>query len=374
MKTVLLLCLLLMTGQTYAQQIIIDQNDMPKVGDTLRLSEALPTTQVDLQSTGANHTWNFGFLTPVVQRVDQYVAVSATSIFFQPTFNTEPNRATVASPVTIPDYLRELAGNLSAIEINNLFLFYRGTAAAFQEVGFAATVAGLPVPEKYERPDTIYSFPLAFDAEQTSEAYFELNYPSFQIYYSHTRVRENSVDGWGTLTTPFGTFPVLRVVATINVSDSVRTSEIPATRTQRPVVREYKWLGKNQGIPLLQITTAEADGQEVVVSITYRDIYRPLAPLSAPDPELQASVVAYPSPLGPEEHLRLTLPSSLRGPLQIKVYSPTGQEVYESALADAPSAEGSLVVPAQAFGGSRGLYLVRMQVGNKLVVKKVLRH
>jgi hypothetical protein len=373
MKKTLLLFLLYLSSQALAQQITIEQGDMPNVSDTLRISQALPTTGVDLQSTGANHTWNFSTLTPIQQQVQRFIAVSATSIFFQPTFNTEPNRATIASPVLIPDYLQELAGDLNTIQITNPFLFYRATAEAFLEVGFSATIAGLPVPEKYERPDAIYNFPLTFGAEQSSSAFFVIHYPAFQIYYDHTRVRDNKVDGWGNLTTPFGTFPVLRVVSTLKVNDSVRTAEIPAARTQRPVVREYKWLAKNQGIPLLQITTAEVEGQEVVASITYRDNYRRLTTLSASDPGQATAVVAYPSPLRWEEPLRVALPSSLRGALDLQVFSPTGQQVYREVLTEAQSAAGLLTVPAQAFDRSRGLYLVRIQTSEKLVVKKILR-
>jgi hypothetical protein len=166
---------------------------------------------------------------------------------------------------------------------------------------------------------------------------------------------------------------VLRVVSTLKVNDSVRTAEIPAARTQRPVVREYKWLAKNQGIPLLQITTAEVEGQEVVASITYRDNYRRLTPLSASDPGQTTAVVAYPSPLRWEEPLRVALPSSLRGALDLQVFSPTGQQVYREVLTEAQSAAGLLTVPAQAFDRSRGLYLVRIQTSEKLVVKKILR-
>lgn len=374
MKKALLLFLpLFFTGQAFAQQIAIDQNDMPNVSDTLRVSQALPTNPIDFLSTGANHTWDFSSLTPTEQQVHRFIAVSATSLFFQPTFNAEPKRATIASPVVIPEYLRVLAGNLNTIEITNPLLFYRETPEVYEEVGFAATVAGLPVPEKYDRPDVIYQFPLTYGAEISSEAFFDLNYPAFQIFYAHTRLRETKADGWGTLTTPFGTYPVLRVVSTLQVSDSVRTAEIPATRSQRPVVREYKWLAKNQGIPLLQVTTTEVGEQEVVAAISYRDVYRRLAPLAAPDPELQATIVAYPSPLRSEEPLRVALPASLRGSLQVRVFSPTGQQVYESVVPDLQSATNVLTVPAQAFGGSRGLYLVRIKAGDKLVVKKVLR-
>lgn len=372
-KALLLLLPLFFTGQAFAQQIVIDQNDMPNVSDTLRVSQALPTNPIDFLSTGANHTWDFSSLTPSEQQVHRFIAVSATSLFFQPTFNAEPKRATIASPVVIPEYLRVLAGNLNTIEITNPLLFYRETPEVYEEVGFAATVAGLPVPEKYDRPDVIYQFPFTFGAENSSEAFFELNYPAFQIFYAHTRLRETKADGWGTLTTPFGTYPVLRVVSTLQVTDTVRTAEIPGTRTQRPVVREYKWLAKNQGIPLLQVTTTEVEDQEVVAAISYRDVYRRLAPLAAPDPELQATIVAYPSPLRSEEPLRVALPASLRGSLQVRVFSPTGQQVYESVAPDLQSATNVLTVPAQAFGGSRGLYLMRIKAGDKLVVKKVLR-
>jgi hypothetical protein len=341
------------------------------VDDTLRVSLALPTTPVDFRATGTNHTWDFRSLTPVSQNVNRFTSMGSTSFLYQLVFGINPNQATIASPVTIPDYLKELASNLSSVEISNPILFYQESESAFQEVGFGATVAGVSAPVKYKQPDIIYQFPLTLGSKDSAVAFFEVDYAALQAYYAQTRKRVNHVDGWGTLSTPFGTFPVLRVVSTLSVSDTLRTAQIDPVRTIRPVIKEYKWLGKDQGVPLLQINTMRVNGQEEVVSITYRDIYRNLgSPLSAPE-DLAPPLSAYPSPLGSANALTLQFPA-LRGPAYLTLFHTNGQLVYRQNLGAAAGA-GTTQIPAAAFGAGKGLYLLRIEAGKTVWVKKILR-
>jgi hypothetical protein len=86
--------------------------------------------------------------------------------------------------------------------------------------------------------------------------------------------RETEVDGYGTLTTPFGTFETLRLKHTIKEEDSIDLSPLgPKTLLPLPLRREYEWWAQGQKVPLLKFTTNELQGTETVVSIEYRDNY-----------------------------------------------------------------------------------------------------
>jgi hypothetical protein len=373
MKNIVLLLCLSVVFTTRAQQISLTAEDMPQVKDTLRLSLPTPSTTLQYKATGQNHTWDYSALRPAAQRVERFVSVSSTPLFYQLAFGAlATNRATVASPVVVPENLRELvAGNLQNFKVQDIILFYRQTATDFQELGFGATINGVSAPVQYETPDVIYRFPMQYAQRDSSLSSLRVNYAAQSLYLAQYRKRVNHVDGWGSLTTPFGTFNVLRVVSTLYVQDTIRSGGTPEVRTQRPTVREYKWLGKNQGIPLLQITTAEVEGQEVILSVSYRDIYRNLGTLTSASPEMSATAMkAYPSPLGSSEALTLELPP-LREPAQVSIFGPTGQLLHRQSIG--PAAGGAVRIPASAFSPARGLYLLRIESGTSVVVKKILR-
>lgn len=374
MKHLFLLGCLMVGFSSRAQQISVTAQDMPRVNDTLRVSVALASSSLDVKATGPNHTWNFSNLRPMAQRVERFVNVASTALFYQLAFSSPlvTNRATIASPVDLPESLRQLAAvNLPNFSLDDFILFYRQTPTVFQELGFGATINGITAPLPYEQPDVLYRFPVEYTQRDSSRSSLIVNIPAQSLYYAQDRKRVNHADGWGTLTTPFGTFPVLRVVSTILVNDSLRTADISGVRTQRPTVREYKWLGKGQGIPLLQVNTATVNGQEVILTITYRDIFRNLGSLlSSPEETPAALFKAYPSPLGATEALTLELPP-LREPAQISLFGPTGSLLYRQTVGTPSGAPVHL--PASAFGPTRGLYLLRVETGKSVVLKKIVR-
>ena len=88
--------------------------------------------------------------------------------------------------------------------------------------------------------------------------------------------RTNVVDGWDNLTTLFGTFQTLRVKSTLIEHDSVYIDSLSTGFPINRNITEYKWLGKGQGIPLLQVNE-----EGTLVTTYYRDFYRMSAlPLS----------------------------------------------------------------------------------------------
>ncbi|MCD4745980.1 MAG: hypothetical protein K8R58_06750, partial [Bacteroidales bacterium] len=63
MKKIITLILCLGFSINYlSSQIVIDDNDMPDVGDTIRLSQAFTAGGIDYTLTGNNYTWDFSGL------------------------------------------------------------------------------------------------------------------------------------------------------------------------------------------------------------------------------------------------------------------------------------------------------------------------
>jgi hypothetical protein len=240
-------------------QIIIDQTDMPSEGDTLRVS-VTNIIPVDFTKTGRDTTWNFNMLEPLSQRVDTFLNMSATPLEYRFIFIPELV-ANLASP-------RAGGSFFPGVPVSDYFNFYKKSATAFSDVGFAFKIQGIPVPAKYDNPDKYYILPLDTSENWSSASEFSISIPGM-FYFSFQRSRSSFTDGWGSLITPFGTFETIRVRSDVIEHDSVYIDSLGFGFGVDRNFTEYKWLGKGQGIPLLQINS-----EGLVSTALYRDSVR----------------------------------------------------------------------------------------------------
>ncbi|MFZ4520356.1 MAG: T9SS type A sorting domain-containing protein [Bacteroidales bacterium] len=264
-KGIILLFLLgLITSSLYSQ-VVVNQSDMPVAGDTLRVS-VTNIVPDGYASTAMDTTWNFSALEALSQRVDTFASTSVTPSIYQLIFVLQggANLASPRSSIPIP-----------GIPVSQGYTFFKNSSVSYSDLGSAYTVQGLPLPAKYDVPDKLYQFPLAPGAAWASTSVFGITIPGMASYNT-MRIRSSVVDGWGLLTTPYGSFQTIRVRSDLTVHDSVY---IDSLGTGFPIIRdiiEYKWLAKGKGIPVLQINEEQG-----LTTATYRDIPRMSAlPLS----------------------------------------------------------------------------------------------
>jgi hypothetical protein len=272
MKKLAVLILTLLPVLPVCAQITITDADMPSVGDTFRVSDGLITPAIDPIPTGASFLWDFSALQWITQDVDSFVSVSSTGpiysvVFIDISFN--PYRANMAARGP------ELP-SVPQVSISDVNYFYYKTASSYKLSGYGALINGISAPIPFDNKDRIYSFPLNFGNTDSSDSDFQLSLPGLG-YYSHDQHRVNEVDGWGTLITPYGTFNTLRIKSVITSNDSIYLDTLgTGFAFSLPQTIEYKWLGEQEGVPLLQINTTLTLGTEVVSSIRYRDSLRVL--------------------------------------------------------------------------------------------------
>ena len=151
-------------------------------------------------------------------------------------------------------------------------------------LGASITVGGTTVPivASYQTPDIIYQFPIVYNTSYTNSNALSVDLTSFgaPIQYASTGQRTNLVEGWGSLTTPFGTFPnVLKMKTTVVNNITVTANGTPTQNTVTTV--SYKWFDPAYGIPVLQVDGNIVASQWIPNEITYFDIQRCLAPNAA---------------------------------------------------------------------------------------------
>ncbi|HZK07151.1 MAG TPA: T9SS type A sorting domain-containing protein [Bacteroidales bacterium] len=228
-------------------QITIKSSDMPIAGDTLRKSNSVDISGVDFEATGAGYVWDFSEFQPVFQTVDTFVSVSSVPILYQLVF-FYTNAANLAQKYTGIN-LDTLVG----VSLTDPYRFFKNTSSSYTDVGFALTLNSIPVPLKFDNADVLYKFPLNYGHADSSVSGVGFGLPNLG-YINIDRKRVNVVDGWGSLTTSYGTYDVLRLRSTVKEVDSIYVDSLQfGTAITRNYV-EYKWLGTGHGEPLLQAT------------------------------------------------------------------------------------------------------------------------
>jgi hypothetical protein len=128
------------------------------------------------------------------------------------------------------------------------------------------------------------------------------------------------VDAWGSISTPAGTFDVLRVVSTINRIDSIKTQFFSFGTPSTPV--EYKWLAAGKKIPVLQINGNNIAGVFTKTNATF------WGASSVATTNVNANLNAfttYPNPVIENATISFTLKKAAT--VDVEVLSITGEKV-----------------------------------------------
>ncbi len=296
-------------------QITIDNTDMPSVNDTFRYSIDNSLSGINPSATGTNFTWNFSSLAAEQQRLDEYVPVSSTPFAYQFYFNNN-----FSYPNHKADYAvkgRDVSAGV--INVKDVYNYYKNSSAEYSWVGYGAEVNSVPTSSRNVPVDINYTFPLNYGNTLYNYAENGENIPGIG-YYGQKINRYDTADGWGSLTTPFGTFSTLRVKSTQYITDTVYSSQFNAGfQFPRPAQIQYKWLAKGEGVPLLIFT--EVAGQ---LTCEYRDTYRAVPGVGVKEYTPISEVSVYPNP-SVNKALYVNIDSETREEIEIKILDFSGK-------------------------------------------------
>lgn len=284
MRTTLLVAYLAFASALSAQ-IVISEDDMPAVNDTLRYRTTL-ATGVDVDFTGAGVTWNMSTLAPQLEGADTMVSVGSTPLLYQLYFNNPflypQNRANFA--------VKGVDFSLMAFSLSDVYDYFRADANGFFNVGFGANLNGLPTSVRRQPIDRIYAFPLEFGDTDVSNSSFNVSVPTF-LYFGQDQVRTTVVDGWGTLILPADTFEVLRVKSTLQRTDTIFVNQVgTGFRIPEPETIEYKWLAAGMGKPVLEVIAIGG------VPVTAEFYYEPEDVITSVATAARTDLRVYPNP------------------------------------------------------------------------------
>ncbi len=286
MKKITLLALL--CGVAATAQITYESSDYAAANQEIILSKASPLGLFNFAATGANHHWNFSGLSAQSQSTFSYSNPNNSGYKISWCFthgylfncNSQFNNNFTHASLVTDGFEGEQFGITNVIEHARL----NGSSFESRMIGMTMGFGGLglPVAVDYDSPDVIYQFPMNYGDTYTSTAHFNVELPElsgFQVQYGAEITRTNTVQGWGSLETPFMTFPnVLKVKTVVQREDTFTVNgigiPIPTTTVS------YKWFDKNYGLPVLQADGMELFGLFIPTSVTYVDGQQCLEPLA----------------------------------------------------------------------------------------------
>ncbi len=316
-------------------QISISQSDIWAVGDTIpRVVDTMSANGPG--SKGANQVWNFSNAVPRVVETTRIISASATP--YASSFSSS-NQAMTHDNVSYL-FVNSSSSNVLMKGVVGDLLGNGGTDV----VPFSPSMLLMQFPESY---GVTYSSTYGFDFN-TSGSSYGVN----QIRVKHSGIVFDSVDAWGTITTPSGTYNCLRKKIIEHKTDSTWYQLFafgPWTfnTATNAVATSYSWLAKETKLAVAELSLhPNGTPYKFTYSLVPPHLTTDIWSNSASSPDF----VIYPNPSSDQIHF---VPSSefANSVFEIRVCNSLGQEVFrtESNAAEAVNIDISRFAPGLYF-------------------------
>jgi len=226
-------------------QITLDQGDMPSVGDYIPRKSDTMTVLAGPGGSGPNQTWNF-------TATSNYVITENTS---------------VVSVASTPNGNQFGNSNMAMTNDNASYLYFNKSAQSFTTQGFSGDLLGSGIINAVFNPDlTLHQFPRTFGSSFNDSYVIDVIVPGAafnplvsQIRFKRSSMVHDTTDAWGQITTPHGTYDVLRIHTTDAFTDSIWALPIfPPTwslvSTSSDVSNSYSWVGKGGKLAIAEMS------------------------------------------------------------------------------------------------------------------------
>jgi hypothetical protein len=327
MKNFTTLCALLLLTYSVTAQITVTQSDMPVAGAIVKLDSDL-TPSVTPGSKGPSQVWNFAGLK----------ASKTVDVNFYNTSSTPYASAFPAS--NIGDSVSGVYG----------FTLYSSSLSAFSLAG-VTFVAGFPDNTTYTPLYTQLTLPANY-LNTFGGSTIAIIPPISATYLFYDSAKGNvhityadTIDAWGSMTTPAGTFNVLRKKHYDFEIDSLflyntNTSQWEYSTYSNPPTKYYSYTWYTNGIyyPLVQMNMDSTDKK--VQNVAWY-----AAPLGINELSNSSSAKAYPDPCTTE----INLVYSGQGESFVTIYDVTGRKISATEMQN-----GRLLLNTSSY--SKGVY------------------
>lgn len=296
-------------------QITLVRADLPTANDTLRITST-SASDIDLDQTGPDFNWDFSGISSNSSSIQEYKSSLQTpyALFFLglTIFGLK------GQDIGIGGFGLEDLYNFYLIDNNQYAI--RGLGFKFQGIPFAAT---------YSRNDKIFSLPLRYNDSDSNNFSVTIDITGIGKYKS-VGYRKYEVDGWGKITTPYGTFDCLRVKSFVNGVDSINVSisgfnfniGLPNSRF------EYAWYAKGQKEPVMFVEARGIGGFYTPTRAYYRGFNKNISTSTSANTKLDGWKI-FPNPA--KDFIEMQLPESFSG-AGLQIFDVKGSLVFSNQV------------------------------------------
>ena len=260
----------------YAQPVY-QASDFARIGDGQLVSTTYNYLgQFDFAATGADYTWDFSQLRLSTQQelsyVDPFIAGYSTT--WCQVNDCHANCKEIFKSNFNLALVRTDSFRAEGLVLSNVVDHFQKTDAAFvaKMIGGTFNLNGKPVQviADYSDADTIYHFPLEYGQEDHSTGRFtiDMSHLGMPATYASSTRRFNRVDGWGSLTTPFLTYPSVLKMQTMLIRNDTLMDNGQITIDQDTLIR-YTWFDPHFSIPVLLTNGYLKNGKIRMTEATY---------------------------------------------------------------------------------------------------------
>ena len=282
-------------------------------------------------SAGASQTWNLGAMTTAATgTINAVTPGSTTNGSSYPSANVAINTASGTA-------------------------YYKTSAASLQNYG--AVAGGVVIV--YSNPEDFFHWPCSYTNSFTDS--WAATFVSGGSTFYRTGNSTVTSDGYGTVTTPSGTYPnVMRFHMVETYQDSANIFGTPFINNY--VNDEYLWLDNSHHIPIATVytfTTVIGGGSPTV---TQGGSYFGAPVGIEKSSELSGSLKLYPNPV--TDNLYINMELSRNQKAEIKLINPLGQEIGVQVITSA--LQGPNEITADLGKYANGIYFVQVYLNGTL--------
>ena len=340
--------------------ISITGADLPYSGLSVLLAEDT-VTQVTLGNPGESQTWNYSML------ADNYNRVA----IYNPTASTPYASAYPASNIYTygPDpFFGSLYGGAPTDSAGSGYIFWKSDTTGLWEAGFRAadgTFAGINVQDN--PLELLLGAPASYGSVFNNSARWVLpfnhNLSGLDTFYVRNMNKIITADACGSITTPYGQYPnVLREHEHVIQVDSVYLkmggTQIAAVEYARDTLNNYSYIAHGIGYPVCIVHT---NNRNTITSVEYfSGILTSINNL----PVAETRFLLYPNPS--DGNLTIEILNPNNGSVNnIFIYNSIGSLVWQKNTSDAK-------INIDASSLAKGIYLVKMVSGDKILTAKII--
>ena len=357
-KLFILIIYIFFTPKLFAQIIIVNDQDMMVAGVYTISTDVSVSLNVD--STGQDYIWDFSNLQRLSTENDTLLTVSSAPFIYQFAYNNIfdlDHKATV-----VQSNGTQNTGNASPVQITNNFDYFKNSSSIFSKVGSGSDLNGVPTVQKYDNVEYIVTnFPLTYNDSISSVSNTSTTIPTIG-YYGIKLIRTNTVDGYGTVITPFGSFDAIRVKSIINSKDTIYYDNLSmGISFNRPEKIEYTWYSNTETYPVLRITEQ---------SNIYTAVYRDSANLvSVINNKSKFETKVYPTITN--DLLNIEILNDSYSSVNILIFNSNGQLVRE-LVKPIIAGKSTFEISLKSENIVAGQYIIISQVDNNIDVNKFI--